>query len=68
MSRLCVLFDVVCVVCVAGACCVDRCAECVCACGICLLLLTLGAPCSFSTFFSISVATNVTARDARVTS
>ena len=30
MSRLSVLFDVVCVVCVARACCVDRCAECVC--------------------------------------
>ena len=30
MSRLCVLFDVACVVCVAGTCCVDRCAECVC--------------------------------------
>ena len=30
MSRLCVLFDVACVVCGAGACCVDRCAECVC--------------------------------------
>ena len=25
-------------------------------------------PCGFSTFFSVSVATNVTARDARVTS
>ena len=30
MSRLCVLFDVACVVCGAGACCVDKCAECVC--------------------------------------
>ena len=30
MSRLCVLFDVACVVCGAKACCVDRCAECVC--------------------------------------
>ena len=30
MSRLCVLFDVACVVCGAGACCVNRCAECVC--------------------------------------
>ena len=30
MSGLCVLFDVACVVCGAGACCVDRCAECVC--------------------------------------
>ena len=30
MSRLSVLFDVACVVCVARACCVDRCAECVC--------------------------------------
>ena len=30
MSRLCVLFDVACVVCGAGACCVDRCVECVC--------------------------------------
>ena len=30
MSRLCVLFDVACVVWGAGACCVDRCAECVC--------------------------------------
>ena len=29
MSRLCVLFDVACVVCGAGACCVDRCADCV---------------------------------------
>ena len=30
MSRRCVLFHVACVVCGAGACCVDRCAECVC--------------------------------------
>ena len=30
MSGLCVLFDVACVVCGAGACCVDGCAECVC--------------------------------------
>ena len=30
MSRLSVLFDVAYVVCVAGACCVDRCAVCVC--------------------------------------
>ena len=37
-------------------------------CGICLLCLNLGAACGFSTIFSVSVATNVTARDASVIS